>query len=266
MRVAWLTDIHFEFLNKAQIDQFLDEVAQHQPDALLITGDIANAKTVASTVQYIALKLIKPVYFVLGNHDFYGGDIEPVRAQMATLTRQKRGVAWMPAAGVVELTPHVALVGHDGWGDGQYGDFMASTIMLNDYVHIQSLRLADKAILMQKLNQLGVQAGDYLRGILPEAARQYPQVMVMLHPPPFQQACWYQGKASTWDDPFLPHFTCKAAGDALLDVADAYPHVTFTVLCGHVHSSGEVQMRPNLRVLTGGAEYEQPEVQRIFDL
>lgn len=263
MRVAWLTDIHFEYLNKEQIDRFLESITA---DVLLITGDISNAKSVASTVQYIALKLVKPVYFVLGNHDFYGGDIEPVREQMAALTRQKRGVAWMPAAGVVELSPTVGLVGHDGWSDGRYGDFMASTIMLNDYVHIESLKIENKAALLEKLHKLGTQSGDYLRGILPEAAQRYPEVMVMLHPPPFREACWHEGKASTWDNPFLPHFTCKAAGDALLDAAQKFPHVMFTVICGHVHSGGEAQILPNLRVLTGGAVYEQPQVQRVFEV
>lgn len=263
MRVAWLTDIHFEYLNKEQIDHFLESITA---DVLLITGDISNAKTVASTVQYIALKLVKPVYFVLGNHDFYGGDIEPVREQMAALTRQKRGVAWMPAAGVVELSPTIGLVGHDGWSDGRYGDFMASTIMLNDYVHIESLKIENKAALLEKLHKLGTQSGDYLRGILPEAAQRYPEVMVMLHPPPFREACWHEGKVSTWDNPFLPHFTCKAAGDALLDAAQRFPHVTFTVICGHVHSDGEAQILPNLRVLTGGAVYEQPQVQRVFEV
>ena len=37
-----------------------------------------------------------------------------------------------------------------------------------------------------------------------------------------------------------------------------------TVLCGHTHSPGEAQVLPNLLVLTGGAEYGRPEVQRVL--
>ena len=37
-----------------------------------------------------------------------------------------------------------------------------------------------------------------------------------------------------------------------------------TVLCGHTHSAGEAQVLPNLRVLTGGAEYGRPELQRVL--
>jgi hypothetical protein len=37
-----------------------------------------------------------------------------------------------------------------------------------------------------------------------------------------------------------------------------------TVLCGHTHSAGEARVLPNLRVLTGGAEYDRPEMQRML--
>jgi hypothetical protein len=39
-----------------------------------------------------------------------------------------------------------------------------------------------------------------------------------------------------------------------------------TVLCGHTHSSGIVQILDNLSVLTGGADYGRPQLQRVFDL
>ena len=34
-----------------------------------------------------------------------------------------------------------------------------------------------------------------------------------------------------------------------------------TVLCGHTHGKGEVQILPNLIVKTGGADYGKPELQ-----
>jgi hypothetical protein len=46
----------------------------------------------------------------------------------------------------------------------------------------------------------------------------------------------------------------------------AHPTRQATVLCGHTHGRGEVQMLDNLTVLTGGADYGKPEVQRIFEI
>ena len=39
-----------------------------------------------------------------------------------------------------------------------------------------------------------------------------------------------------------------------------------TVLCGHTDGAGEAQVLPNLRVLTGAAEYGEPKVQRVLEL
>ena len=44
------------------------------------------------------------------------------------------------------------------------------------------------------------------------------------------------------------------------------PDRQMTVLCGHTHGSGEAKILPNLRVLTGGAVYGKPRVQRVIEL
>ena len=38
------------------------------------------------------------------------------------------------------------------------------------------------------------------------------------------------------------------------------------VLCGHTHGSGEAPILSNLRVLTGGAVYGKPGVQRVLEV
>lgn len=76
--------------------------------------------------------------------------------------------------------------------------------------------------------------------------------------------CWHQGQIS--DDDWLPHFTCKAVGDVLRGAMAGKPDRRLTVLCGHTHGEGMVLLMPNLRVLTGGAEYGQPKVQRVLEV
>ncbi len=39
-----------------------------------------------------------------------------------------------------------------------------------------------------------------------------------------------------------------------------------TVLCGHTHGAGMVQMLPNLRVYTGGARYGMPALQDVISI
>jgi hypothetical protein len=56
------------------------------------------------------------------------------------------------------------------------------------------------------------------------------------------------------------------AGEVLLEFMEQYPQKRMTVLCGHTHSSGYVQICDNLEVFTGDAQYSQPKVQRVFDV
>src|SRR5262249_39633182 len=63
----------------------------------------------------------KPVYFVLGNRDFYDRSFGEVREAVLRLERECPGVRWLPGAGVVPLGPSAALVGLDGGAEGRGG-------------------------------------------------------------------------------------------------------------------------------------------------
>jgi hypothetical protein len=89
-------------------------------------------------------------------------------------------------------------------------------------------------------------------------------VIVVTHPPPFEGATWHEG--STTSDEWLPWFSCKAAGDALLEVAEKHPDTSFLVLCGHTHSGGVYSPRANVEVRTAPAEYGSPVVQAVVEL
>ena len=65
---------------------------------------------------------------------------------------------------------------------------------------------------------------------------------------------------------WIPDFTCKAIGDLLLILSTAHPHIQWTVLCGHGHHSGTANIRENLTVYTGPAEYGSPDVAMIFEI
>jgi 3',5'-cyclic-AMP phosphodiesterase len=49
-------------------------------------------------------------------------------------------------------------------------------------------------------------------------------------------------------------------------VMQANPQSRLLVLCGHTHGNGETRILDNLQVLTGGAEYGRPEIQRVLDV
>ena len=143
-RLAWATDIHLNFLGADAVERFCDTIVAAAPDALLVGGDVGEAESVERFLCRLEERLSRPVYFVLGNHDFYGGSISEGRARAAWLSERSRHLRWLPVAGVVRLGAATALLGHDGWADGRAGDYPRSRVMLNDYVHIRELVTPDR--------------------------------------------------------------------------------------------------------------------------
>lgn len=269
MRLAWLTDIHLNFLDDTERYRFWKSVVD-QADAFAITGDIGESPSITGYLREMEEILQKPIYFVLGNHDFYRGSISDTRDEVARLAEQSEFLVYMTTTTVAELSPRTALIGHDGWADARLGDFHRSDVFLNDYVAIKELRKwkgefgIDKPALEKALNCLGDEAAHHFQDVLQQAVADDSSVIALTHVPPFKEAAWYDGRHS--DDNWLPHFACKATGDALRSVMACQSQSRLLVLCGHTHGQGEVQISENLQVLTGEAEYGQPVVQRVFEI
>ena len=262
-RIVWLTDIHLDFVPLAATRAFFDRAFAERPDGVVITGDISESRVLSSHLRLLAAAATCRVYFVLGNHDFYASSIAAVRRQAAALCRELPLLTYLTAGEVVELSPTLGLIGHDGWSDARLGDYENSEVLLNDYFLIEELAHLEKPERRRRLEALGDEAAAHVRRWLPVAAERHPQVLVATHVPPFREACWYQGRPS--DDEWLPHFSCRAVGDALLEAAAAAPQSQVTVLCGHTHGGGECRPLPNLRVLTGEAVYQRPRVQQVLE-
>ncbi len=169
---------------------------------------------------------------------------------------------WLPQTGVVELTPQTGLLGHDTWADGRSGAGAKSPIFLNDFMLIKELR--ESRNLFKTLGDLGDEAAGYFKQQLPAALARFQHLIVLVHVPPFKEACWHEGEIS--GDDWLPHFTCHAVGEVLQQTMIEYPDKQMTVLCGHTHGAGAARILPNLEVKTGGATYGKPRVQEIISI
>jgi 3',5'-cyclic-AMP phosphodiesterase len=265
MRLAWLTDIHLNFLSRDDVDDLFAKIRVGSPDAILLTGDIGEARNVVVWLERLDRELQRPIYFVLGNHDFYGGSIEAVRAAVTELERPRPYLKYLTATDeVIKLTPTVGLVGDDGWADARLGNYEQSLIMMNDYRLIAELAPLSKQDRWPKLKELGDLAADHVRHLLPQALDRYEHVILGTHVPPLRDACWHEGQLS--NDEWLPHFTCKAVGDAILDIMRSNPTKLLTVYCGHTHSPGICQPLPNVAIHTGSARYGVPEIQGIIEI
>jgi predicted phosphohydrolase len=264
VRAGWLTDIHLDFLSPEARSLFYAGLQRQALDLLLISGDIGLAASVIQFLKEIASAVEVPIYFVIGNHDYWGASIADVRRHVSEECASDPWLRWLPSAGVVELTADIALIGHDGWVDARLGDYARSEVLLTDYFAIDDLRDLSKMDRFAKLNALGDEAALFLESQARRALELRREVLVLTHVPPFREACWHEGKISSED--YLAHFGCKAVGDRLRQVMLEHPDKQMTVLCGHTHGGGSAQILPNLSVRTGASEYENPRLQCVLDL
>lgn len=268
MQCAWITDIHLNFIERGDRQKFYQEIVNTNCDGVLISGDIAEADCLASLLLEMESEINKPIYFVLGNHDYYKGQINEVRQAMTALTKEQDKLYWLPAAGIQKLNDDTYLVGQDGWADGRLGDYQNSRVALNDSRLIADLfqeKILGRFKLLEKMQQLADIDAFELQKNLEQAIHQNPkEIIVLTHVPPFKDACLHQGKIS--DDDWLPYFTSKIMGDVLLEAALKNPSINFLILCGHTHSAAKYQPVNNLIVEVGGAEYYHPAIQKMINL
>jgi predicted MPP superfamily phosphohydrolase len=162
MKLAWLTDIHLNFLDIGDRKRFYAPIINTQSDAILISGDIAEAPCLVDLMREMAEQINKPIYFILGNHDYYRGTVHGVRETLKILSDSHKQLFWLPASGMQLLENNTILLGQDGWADGRLGDYQNSRISLNDSRMIADLfqeKILGKSQLLEKMQQLCINNG-----------------------------------------------------------------------------------------------------------
>ncbi|MFN7097577.1 MAG: metallophosphoesterase family protein [Gammaproteobacteria bacterium] len=266
MELTWLTDIHLNFLDADERKKFYQEIINTRCDGVLISGDIAEAPSIRDILQELSGFIKKPVYFILGNHDYYRGQVDEVRDEMTALTESNEYLFWLPVSDIHLLDKDIFLIGQDGWADGRLGDYVNSRVALNDSHMIADLfqeKIVGRFQLLKKMQQLADADAEKLQENIELAISKHPKkVVVLTHVPPFKESSMHKGTVS--DDNWLPYFSSKVVGDVLMQAAQKNPHVEFLILCGHTHSEAIYQPLNNMLVETGKAEYMFPEIQKII--
>jgi predicted phosphodiesterase len=276
MKISHLSDIHLDAINDQELIRFAEQVRDLDLDAVLITGDISNAKQVVYHLSVLEKIIQRQIFYVLGNHDFYASSITSVRKSMAELSTMSQYLRYLPTTPYVKLSAMTALVGHDGWYDALNGD-PNSTFMLNDFIYIEEYKkFSGGGQFMNVMGtvkdmpgtrglslQLSKDAVKHMAdGIKAAVGTGHKEIIIATHVPPFKESHIYNGMVG--DENAQPWFTSKTCGDMLRSGAAAYKNVNFTVFCGHTHGKFMGKFADNLTVHVAGAEYGTPRISGTF--
>lgn len=278
-KYAWCTDIHLDHIDRDDaLVAFAESLIKTEPPGIFITGDISVAPRLVYHLSVIERVAQRPIYYVLGNHDYYNGEIEPVRKSMRELTNMSQYLKYMPLSPYIAVSQNTALVGHDGWYDAYNGDGAKSRFLMNDWCMIKDFiqnsgghqymrmmgNVKDRDLLISQFRRLAHEGVTHVQNGIKAAARFHKNVIVLTHYPPFAESHIFEGRVG--DSEAQPWFTSKMMGDMLMDASKAYPGVNFTVLAGHTHGKYDGKPAPNLQVHVGGADYGRPVLAGLIEV
>ena len=261
MKIIWATDIHLDHVSIEKKNDFYNNVNNSGADILLISGDITTSDELDSILSELD-KLDVEVYFVLGNHDFYGSSIFNVR-KIASNHK-----TYLTQSGIISLSNSTGLIGHDGWYDMRNG--VTGKVIMNDFNYINDFdqgsiyidsSLRD-SLVSQKAKELSQEAADHFKKYLKKGFRTHDHMIIVTHVSPFEEAVYYRGRKS--DKYFLPFYSSRIEGDTILDeMKNISSNKQLTILCGHTHGESEYKPQDNITVRVGAAEYQNPSIQQF---
>lgn len=282
LKYAWATDTHFDHLdqkNNLQLIKFANELVATNPTGIFLTGDISSSPNLVHHLSVLETVVQRPIYYVLGNHDYYFSSIKVMRDKMFELSRISDYLKYVPSTSYVALSTTTALVGHDGWYDAMYGVGAKSRFVMNDWRFIGdfvqysggSSYIAEngqprhKDLIVERARHLANNSIQHIAMGIKEAIKaKFTNIIVMTHFPPYPEAHRYKDAPSNPE--IQPWYTSKMLGDTLLAAATAHSNIQFTSLSGHTHSAYEGFRLPNLKVCVGNSEYRFPVISNIIEV
>lgn len=274
-KIAWCTDIHLDHFHDSDRNVIIklgESLIERQPEAVLITGDISVSSKLIYHLSALEKVVQRPVYFVLGNHDYYGSTIEKIRESMRDISNLSQYLKYLPMTPYVSLSPNTALIGHDGWYDASCGDvgrspfIMRDWQVIGDYVREGVLPhgLPDYNKIIAISRKLAYESVLHVSNSIKTAVKYHKNIIIATHFPPFEES--HAGNRRTDNIGVRPWYTSKIMGETLLRAAAAYPQINFEVFSGHSHGKFEGKIANNLHCHVGQSDYGQPQLAREIDL
>lgn len=261
--IAWLTDIHLNFLNDYQ-SWWSNILIKSDVDSFIITGDLTENKELFSTLKNLG-QSDKKVYYVLGNHDYYCGSIEKTRDELSK--GDIANTVYLGTNELIRLSDATILIGDDGWYDGRFGWYWRTKIKMNDFRYIKEFEgrsKSDRLMIMQRYTD---RSANRILDLCQKACKEnIEELYIATHVPPFKEASVYNNQIS--DEFHLPFYANYTVGITIKNGTEEFRKNggQVTVLCGHTHGRNVAQIDKGLAVKTGQSDYGYPQINEILNI
>ena len=232
-RLLWLTDPHFEKASPSTQNKIIQRLESKDYDIALATGDIAIASTLSTILPMLAEACSsRPLFVVLGNHDFLGADVKGTLAMVDRICKRHSNLTHLATHAPVRITEHNTLVGHHG--------------------------LSGR---INRRRQDSVESSQQIRRGIFAASKTYTRLLVATHYPPFRTAVMFDKKTCGSQKPSFCH---PELGYQMINLGRSYDRTHIQVLAGHTHHAAEDVILHNLKCRVGAAGSGHTGIQEIL--
>lgn len=236
--IIWATDLHLNYFDDKFITDFGKQISKlYKADSLIISGDISLGNKLESNLKTLSDAVQMPIYYVLGNHDYWHSSFE----EIDNLTKEldNNNIICLDN-NIIELD-NVIISGFTGWYDCKFGEINPN-VRMNDWNRISNFKDKDPYILSEKRSNSYLNFKDK---IIPSKNQ-----IIVTHFPPFKELIKNKENA-------IPFYGSEGAGKMLLDIKDNFEKVI--CLSGHTHNRAAYSI-DNIDCYVGEACRGKPNV------
>lgn len=287
MFIVHISDIHLNFCDANKIGENISTAYKARQkllksindniskggEIILLTGDISESPTLTSEVFWLSENLKRPLYYVLGNHDFYHSDFRTgeIFANCANkFIKLDQQIIYLPARDFVKLNADTILLGFNGLYDcrnfkrNELEDFIDGIQIQNDFQYNKNLKeiydlcesYENKLKLVQYYadNEVNIFEQKLLKLIKTNEFSNINKIIIATHVPPI-----YYKNPNVKYEYDLPGFDSnKKFLELLCKYSEEYKSIQFTVFCGHNHYGGYSKL-DNLEIFCKKSQYGYPD-------
>lgn len=244
-KYLWFTDPHLSRVMPWNKIALISYLRKENPSGIFLTGDISNGFFATLDLKILSTFVKCPIYFVLGNHDYYGSSFGKVHSDIKSLCKKNKNLVWLTDSEPVSLSNDSALIGTEGWYDGGAGNpkYLAGTI---DWFMIEELRkLNSSEERLEAFRNLASTSAKLIEEKIDKAfSNGHSTVYILTHFPPWKEATHHIG--TFFENYWLPYNTNVILGETIEKVMKKYPGKNAKIMAGHSHEKKWIHVANNI--------------------
>jgi predicted phosphohydrolase len=253
-KYLWYSDTHLNSTFPWSKYVMYHAIEKERPKGLFLTGDISNGVLLKHDLSQLAQNINCPIYFVLGNHDYFWSGIDKTHKRVRNLCKTYNNLFWLTESPIIELDEDIGLIGTEGWydlslGDSKYIKYTFDWFCIPDFRKMSSMDERFNAF-----KQMATVSSDFIEKQLISAFdKGYKTIYLLTHFPIFAEATFdldsFFGK---W---WLSYNINYRLGETVKKIMDKNKKKNLIVLSGHVHERQFAQVSRNIISFTSAASY-----------